>query len=63
MLRKKGRRGTPLLYFWKIPDTIQRAGAPLDRLHWSHDDAIERSGDRESIRRSLRSDKGIDHTS
>jgi len=23
MLREKGRRGTPLLYFWKIPDTIR----------------------------------------
>jgi hypothetical protein len=23
MPRKKGRRGTPLLYFWKIPDTIR----------------------------------------
>src|SRR5438876_11965484 len=37
-----------------IPDTIQRAGAPLDRLHWLHGEATERSGDRESIRRCLR---------
>ena len=51
---KKSRRGAPLLFFWKIPGTIRRAGTPLDRLHWLHGEATERSGDRESIRRCLR---------
>ena len=54
MPRKKRRRVAPLLCFCKIPDTIRRAGTPLDRLHWLHGDATERSGDRESIRRCLR---------
>src|SRR5437773_12314036 len=37
-------------------ERIRRAGKPVDGLHWSHGDATERSGDRESTRSFLRPD-------
>jgi len=36
-------------------------GTPPSGLHWSHSDATERSGDRESIGGGLRSNQRVNH--